>query len=202
MKKTLILTLVLAMVASTAWSQRGRTGKGRPDAPMPAGQQQGWFDQGPGMAGHEGMGGLLMLADELGLNDTQREKIKALTLENRMEMVDLQAAVKKSGLKVKALMQGDAPETEVIRAIERASQAKMEVAKAKYLHHQAMKDILTEEQQDKMMKLHQKRGTMAGGPKFDGKQCCPKCCQGPCDMHDKGADKGGQGQFRDRRYGR
>ena len=177
MKKTLVVTIVLALLATAAWAQPGGRGQGRGhgDCPMPQGSHQGFFGPnqgGPhqGMGPHEGMGRLLMFADEIGLTDDQQEKIKTLSLEHKMAMVDMHAVAKKAKLQMTALMHNDAPENEVIRAIEEASKVKMEIAKAKYLQRQAVKGILSEEQQDKLKELRQERR----GQRFEGKGDGPR----------------------------
>ncbi|MBU8932565.1 MAG: Spy/CpxP family protein refolding chaperone [candidate division Zixibacteria bacterium] len=165
MKKTLVVTMALALLATAALAQSGFHGKGHGGGQMQMGQHPQCAGPHHGKGPNQGMSKLLMFADEIGLTDDQQEKIKTLSLEHKMAMVDLHATAKKTNLQVKALMTDDAPESEVLRAMEKASQAKFEISKAKYLQRQQCLGFLTDEQQDKLKELRQDRR----GQRFEGK---------------------------------
>ena len=163
MKKTVILGMVLALLASSAWAQFDGRGWGQGDRPMPQGQRQQGFGPHHGQGFHQGQefGGALLFADEIGLTDAQRDKIETLMIEHRLAMVDIKAEARKAQIKVKAIMRDvDAPESDVMRAIDGAARAKSEIAKAKYAHRKQCREILTPEQQDKLDELRLERRKM------------------------------------------
>jgi Spy/CpxP family protein refolding chaperone len=134
MKKTLLLIgaliLVAGMVAYAGPGGYGRNcqancemGKG-----MGPGNGQGMgqgMGRGMGMRGHRGMergdgiGRLMMMADELQLTDQQKEKIHTLMSSFRLEQIDRRAAMQKAQVKMADLRRNDkASEAEVMAGID------------------------------------------------------------------------------------
>jgi Spy/CpxP family protein refolding chaperone len=116
---------------------------------------------GHGMKGcRPGMHGILAMADELGLTDDQKDKLRQMATEHQLAMVDKHAAVKKAQIALKALKHDEADDSKVLAAIDEVARLKADVQKAQYSHHQQVKGLLTEEQVQKMKSLHMKTGNM------------------------------------------
>ena len=121
---------------------------------------------GKGMRGHGGMG-IMAMAEELGLTDDQKTKIQELALDHKLSAVDSHAAVKKAEITLKALMHDDdADQGKVFAGIDKLATLKADLKKAQYSHHQKVKGLLTDEQQDKLKELRfSGRNSMSfGGP--------------------------------------
>ncbi|MEA2031366.1 MAG: Spy/CpxP family protein refolding chaperone [candidate division Zixibacteria bacterium] len=182
-KTTVVLSMMLALLASSAWAQFDGPRQGRRgDRPMqPMQQEHHRMHQGQGFHQGHGMAGVLLFADEIELTDTQQDKIKAIRSEHSLEIVDLKAEAKKSHIIVRTLMRNsDASEGKVMKAIEDASRAKAEIAKARYAHQKQCREILTQEQQDKLEELRLERRK----------------------MHFENKGKPGMGSSRGRRFGK
>ena len=197
MKKTISITLALLLAAGAALAQPGMG----PRAPQPPKAPRAFCDMdcdhgsgghgmrqgcGHGMRGQAGMRGMgpMELADELGLSDDQVDRLQDMRLEHRMQMIENRAGVQKAHLKVQSLMHDDnAPEQEVMGAIEELSRVQAEMKKTAYRHRQDMKNVLTADQQAKLEELRKDR-------RQDRQQWRQNRHQG---------QQGGQ-QFRDRRY--
>ncbi|MFH1686948.1 MAG: Spy/CpxP family protein refolding chaperone [bacterium] len=160
MKRTLIATVVILGLASATMARPG-FGKGMRDG-------QGMGQRGCTMQGRGGPGaggGLMAMADELQLTEQQADQIQKLQTEFRLQMVDQQAAVKKANIALRALMRDDAPESKVTAAIDDLSAKKAQLQKQRYRHHQQIRSILTEEQQQKAKKLRMDRDCDGDGPR-------------------------------------
>ena len=108
---------------------------------------------GMGMRGHGGPG-IMAMADELGLTDDQKAKIKKLALAHKLAAVDSHAAVRKAEINLRALMHDDkADQGEVFAAIDKLAALKADVKKAAWSHRQKVKGLLTDEQRDKLEEL-------------------------------------------------
>ncbi len=94
---------------------------------------------------------LLAHAEMLELTDDQTKKIKDLTMNHKLAMIDQQAEVKKAGIKLNALRHDeDASERNVFSAIDKAASLKADAQKQRYSHRKAMLSVLTAEQADKL----------------------------------------------------
>ena len=101
---------------------------------------------------------ILMAADEIGLSEQQRDQLKKMQLDFRMQMIDREADLKKAEVQLRSLMMDkNAPEAEVDRAIDNAARFRADVQKLKYSHHKQMRAVLTDEQFQKLQKLRQER---------------------------------------------
>ncbi len=166
MKKVILITVALSLLASFAYAQHGFGGRGhgngngpdmgcRPECNMKGMGHLGKQGRGKGDRGHrEGM--ILRLADEIGLSESQIDKIKGSITDHQLSMVDAKADAKKAQINVRALMHDDdASEAMVMGAIDKASMAKANIAKLKYAHRNEIHDILNDEQLDKLKEIRQ-----------------------------------------------
>ena len=122
--------------------------------------------QGVGMRGHGGLG-IMAMAEELELTDDQKENIQKLALDHKLAAVDSHAAVKKAEISLQALMhEDDADQGKVFSGIDKLATLKADVKKAAWSHHQKVKGLLTEEQQEKLKdsKLRGRNAMFFGEP--------------------------------------
>jgi Spy/CpxP family protein refolding chaperone len=173
MKKTLLLIgaliLVAGMVAYAGPGGYGRNcqancemGKG-----MGPGNGQGMgqgMGRGMGMRGHRGMergdgiGRLMMMADELQLTDQQKEKIHTLMSSFRLEQIDRRAAMQKAQVKMADLRRNDkASEAEVMAGIDEMAKLRADMAKMQYRHQKAVHAVLTDKQQEQLKTMRMDR---------------------------------------------
>ena len=175
MKKTIITIMAAALLIPLTALAQNAPG----DGPLcPQGRGMG---QGPGMGCQHGSGPMgpghcckgdgpgfdncrppleriLMLADELGLTEQQRGQLRQMQVEFRMQMIDREAEVKKAEVRLRSLMMDqDAPEVEVGRAIDDVARFRAEVQKLKYGHHKQMRGVLTAEQLEKLQQIREDR---------------------------------------------
>ena len=168
MKKLILFTVILSLLASFAYAQPGYGGRGQGNGPGPEfGCHPDFNMKGMGHFGQQGKGNrhhgpregmILRLADEIGLDNAQIDKIKTAIYDHQMAMVDARADAKKAQIEVRTLMHDDdASEAMVMGAIDKASKAKANIAKLQYAQRNEIKDILTEDQQDKLKELRKSR---------------------------------------------
>lgn len=92
--------------------------------------------------------------DELGLTDSQVEKIKALKIATKKNLIKTQAEIDIVKVDIKALMWKDAIDTEAInKLIDQKYEFKKEKAKSSIDAYAKLKGLLTEEQQEKLKTL-------------------------------------------------
>ena len=150
MKRNLVvLTIVALMLAPAAFAQMGQCG----------GSGMG-MGKGMGMGMHRGMGGdcghpmmLLGMADKLGLDDKQKDQISKLQEDNRLAMIDKRAELEKAQVKLHSMMKNDAPDKEILAAMDKIGLLKTNMQKARFEHMRQMKAVLTPDQQKKLQEL-------------------------------------------------
>ncbi len=169
MKKTLFLIGALILVAGmVAYAGPGKCGKNcQANCEMGKGMGPGngpGMGHGMGMRGHrgmergEGIGRLLMMADELQLTDQQKEKIQTLVSSFRLEQIDRRAAIQKAQVKMADLRRNDkASESEVMAAIDEMAKLRADMAKMQYRHHQSVRAVLTDKQQEQLKTMRFER---------------------------------------------
>jgi len=153
MKKIFILSLILAFVMTgvvTAQQQRDQIkccDKNRLNHGMKA----------DGMHKRFGAEHLLMIADEINLTDEQKDKLKSMTTEFQLKKVDLEAEIQKANILMRDLMHDDnISESNVFKAIDRVTSLKADMKKMHYSHMKSVKNVLTDEQKDKLQSLRKK----------------------------------------------
>jgi Spy/CpxP family protein refolding chaperone len=158
MKKALLISFAaLLMLAPAAFADHGRGcgpghGPGHGDGP------------GMGMMGMRtpGIQMILRHADDINLTDEQKTKLEAMRAEFQIERIDQKAELEKAQVRSHTLMMDDAPEAEVLRAIDEVTRLQGEMKKMMYSHHQAVKAVLTDAQIDQLKELRAER-------RFDGR---------------------------------
>lgn len=156
MKKTVIVAVMILGLASISMARPGG-GKGNRDGGGHG--QHGYMMQGK--RGPGGPGGLMAMADKIELTDQQIEQIQKLSTDFRLQMVDQRASIKKATIMLRALKRDEIPESKIMAAIDDLAAKKAAIQKQRYQHHQQIRSILTEEQQEKAKKLRK-------GRRFDG----------------------------------
>ena len=166
MKKLILFTVILSLLASFAYAQPGYGGRGHGNGPgSEFGYRHDCNMKGMGHFGQQGKGNrgpregmILRLADEIGLDDAQIDKIKTANFNHQMAMVDARADAQKAQIEVNTLMRDDdASEAMVMGAIDKASKAKANIAKLRYSHREEIQSMLTDEQLDKLDELRKTR---------------------------------------------
>ncbi|MEA3297007.1 MAG: Spy/CpxP family protein refolding chaperone [candidate division Zixibacteria bacterium] len=166
MKKLMILVLAAAIfIAANSFAGQGKRAIGRCEG-MGFHQQMGHHFNGMGDNDfrRNGPGRLLMMADEIGLDDTQIEKLETMMTDFQMQMIDRKAFVKKAVINLRVLKRDDnADNKKVMAAIDEMSRLKADIHKMCYNHHRQVRDLLTAEQLEKLDKLcFQRRGMRMG----------------------------------------
>jgi len=136
-------------------------------------QSSGSNQRTSGRRGHlkqvGGIGMLLHHSEDFNLTEEQEEKLLQKQTEFELEKVDLEAAVKKAKITLRALMRDvHAKEPQVMTAIDRLAAAEGNLRKMRYSHLKAGRTVLNESQRTHLQKFHlqqsrQKAKAMAGG---------------------------------------
>ncbi|MCP4566349.1 MAG: periplasmic heavy metal sensor [FCB group bacterium] len=182
MKKIIVLAMIAVFIAAPAvmaqvgpmFGQRG----GHP------GMGQRGFD-----GGERGMFDLRNCRKELDLSDDQMEKMETIRFEHQNQMIDIRADLKKAQLAKRHEMHSDNPDkNKILLIVKEVSDIKAKMAEMLVNHRFDMRDLLTQEQIDKL------------------KECRMECRKdGGRFGHDKGTWKksGGQmpGHSRKSRFG-
>jgi len=114
--------------------------------------------------GEPGIGHLLRVADEIGLTDEQRDQLKTMRLEFRMQQIDREAELEKAQVQLRALMADkDAAEAEVLRKIDDVARLRGEMQKMRYSHRKQMHGVLTDDQVEKLQQLRQEKWEQGQG---------------------------------------
>lgn len=173
MKRVVILTALAALLLSgVAIAQPG--GKGNCDMHGKMGRGHGGghgMGQGQGMKmDTPGPGMLLRMADELELTDQQKEQFKSKMTAFQAEKIDREADLKKAKVMLRAAMMNENPNaTEVNSAIDEVARYEADLKKMKFKHHQEMRGLLTDAQQDKLKELRKDRMMNRGDRMGQGK---------------------------------
>jgi len=100
---------------------------------------------------------ILKNKDELGLSDEQVKKVKDLMLESQKETIKQNAAIETIALDIKSKMWGETVDAEAVNAlIDKKYDLKKAKAKFSVTAYAQLKNILTEEQRDKLKELYKK----------------------------------------------
>lgn len=161
MKKLLVLTLILALVAgSTAFAQR--PGRGMGDCDNPHFGKQGSHHKMGMRQRAGGIHGILAHGEEINLTDQQRDQLEKMMVDFQIQRVDKKAELEKAQIKLKALMRDEADQSAVNGAIDKVSALKADMQKMRYDHRQKAKAVLTKEQIDKLKQLGKSRKACSG----------------------------------------
>jgi Spy/CpxP family protein refolding chaperone len=106
------------------------------------------------------------MAGQLGLTADQKKKMDEIFQQNRLKLVDLNAAVQKAELTMEPLVAADQPdETRIVAQIDKVAQARAELEKANARMLLGIRGVLTPEQFQKLQLQARTggRGPMGGG---------------------------------------
>ena len=163
MKKSVLFIVAIALLITGAVNAQPdncfgprddcRFGKGmRHDGPGPGRHMD--------MEGHRGFGaqGILTFADEIGLTDDQISEIKEMTVAFKLKQVDARAEMQKEQIKLRTMMRDEnSDENTVNAAIDKVAQLNAQLKKMRYNHSQKVRNILTDEQKEKLKNLRMER---------------------------------------------
>ena len=105
-----------------------------------------------------GINKVLQHADDLKLTDQQVEKLEGMVSQFQVERIDQEATLEKAHVELQDLMRRDAPENEIMAAIDKVSKSRADMQKMHYRHFQAAKAVLTPEQIDQLKALRRDKG--------------------------------------------
>jgi len=111
---------------------------------------------GPGFGQHDnfaGPGMLLGMADEIGLTEKQKTEIMQAMENNAMKRVDKEAELEKAEIKLRHLRMTEAPESEILYAMDRVGNLRTEMQKMQFQHRNKIKSMLSEDQINKIDEL-------------------------------------------------
>jgi len=105
-----------------------------------------------------GVGMLLRHADEFGLTEQQEESLNELKTNHELEKIDRLAAVQKAKVRFRSLIRKhDAPEKDVMDAIDQIAASEAELRKMRYSHMKAAHSVLNENQRDSLKTFHKQK---------------------------------------------
>jgi len=166
MKRLLSVAAVLALFSTVALAQEPPAG-GPMNGPDPAAVQRGPgrlmqgrtyqmrvrrpMRPGPGMGFHRrGMGQWWRnpaLAEKIGLSDQQKQQLEKIGQSSRLTMIDLRADLEKQRVILRPMLQTYHPdEGQVLAQVEKVSQARAALEKARVQSMLSTRSVLTEEQ--------------------------------------------------------
>jgi Spy/CpxP family protein refolding chaperone len=181
MKKLLSNVGMVLMFCGLAMGQEGPmvTAQGRPgrmfmerggaeSMPMPPRGDAFYFLGNRGM--HGPMGEWWKnpeLVQKVGLNDEQTEKLDKISYESQLQMIDLRATLEKEQLMLGRQLQADQPDKDaVLGQVDKVSQARAAIERARVQTMLATRDVLTVEQWKKLkaarMDFHHRSFTRRG----------------------------------------
>jgi Spy/CpxP family protein refolding chaperone len=101
------------------------------------------------------------MVQKLGINSDQQKKIEDIFQQQRLKLVDLDAALRKEEITLEPLMSADSPdETQILAQIDKVAQARAELEKANARFLFAIRRVLTPDQWKKL----QEGAHPVGGP--------------------------------------
>jgi hypothetical protein len=103
-----------------------------------------------------GVGMLLRHVEDFDLTEEQQDRLNKLRVGHELEKVDLRAAVSKAKIVLRSLLRDlEAPEKDVMAAIDKLAKCEANLRKMRYGHLQAARAVLNEEQQRRLKTYHQ-----------------------------------------------
>jgi Spy/CpxP family protein refolding chaperone len=103
------------------------------------------------------------MVQRLGLTTDQQKKMDDIFLQNRLRLIDLNAAVQKEEVIMEPLMAADSPdETRILAQIDKVAQARAELEKANARLLLGIRRVLTQEQWKKLQAEERQPGAGRG----------------------------------------
>lgn len=98
---------------------------------------------------------LLAHADQLELTDQQRQKLEEISVSYQMQRVDKFAEYKKAQIRLRQLVRNnkDASRNEVLAQMDRVTTLRGELIKARYLHREEVRAVLTPAQLNQIKEI-------------------------------------------------
>lgn len=153
--KKVRLTLVTAFIglflmSSMALADRFREGGGE-------GFKSAQFG-GHGKPGGSGLQMILRNAEEIDLTDEQQDQLFDMREAFQLKQIDQKAEIQKAQVKLRSLKRSeDASESEVLKAIDKVGALKTEMKKMSYKQRTAIREVLSQEQRDKLKSIMKER---------------------------------------------
>jgi len=123
-----------------------------------SGQGRMGAERGGSLRQKGGIGMVLRRAEEFDLTDDQQEKLSNMRTEFELEKVDLLAALSKAKIIFRSVIRNiDAPEQDVMNAIDKLSAAESELRKMRYRHMKQTHAVLDEKQLGSLKAFHKKQ---------------------------------------------
>jgi Spy/CpxP family protein refolding chaperone len=175
MKKTLLITAAaMLLLTAGAFAQRGSGGGAFCDGHGMSMGMGTCGGQGMGMGMHDGGRGmgpamLLKVADKIGLTDQQKKDLTAMVDKFGTERIEKKAALEKAELKLQTLRMNNAPDSDILKAMDTVGQLKTDMQKMRYQHRQAVKGLLTDDQVTKLQELRKDRMGKRGDGSWMGR---------------------------------
>ncbi|UCD17358.1 MAG: hypothetical protein JSV44_00155 [Candidatus Zixiibacteriota bacterium] len=160
MKRSLLFAIMaFIMIAAAALANHGLR---KPGASMaPCGNPRGEKPAGIGM--------ILQAADDIGLDRKQKEKLLSMHQKFGTERIELRARLEKAQLNLRHLRMSEAPDADILAAMDKIGEIKTQQRKMRYTHRQQIKILLTQDQQDKLKELRARRHQIwRKGSHFEG----------------------------------
>lgn len=105
-----------------------------------------------------GVGHLLRNAEDHNLTEEQEERLEKMRMDFELEKVDLQAALRKAKIILRALARDhDTPEQKVMDAIDDVAKADADLRKMRYRHLKSAHGVLNDEQRKGLKAFHKQR---------------------------------------------
>jgi Spy/CpxP family protein refolding chaperone len=173
-KRILSIAAVLALFSTLALAQEGQAGgtiEGPETVAVQAGpgggemqgpgprfmemRTRGPMGPGPMMGFHRGgMGSWWKnprIAEEIGLNDQQKQQLEKISLDSRLKMIDLRADLEKQQVILGPMLETYHPdEAQVLAQVDKLSEARAALEKERVQSMLATRNVLTEEQWNKL----------------------------------------------------
>ena len=109
------------------------------------------------------------IVKNIGLSDSQVQKIEQIFQENRLKLVDIHANLQKEEIKLEPMLEADNPdESAVMASIDRIASARATLEKANAQMAFAIRRVLTPEQWKKLREMRPRHGDFpapVGGPR-------------------------------------
>ncbi len=101
------------------------------------------------------------IVQEIGISDTQVQKLDQLALDQRLKMIDLRAAAEREEVRLRSLMEAANPdENQIMGQIDKVSTQRTQVEKAEVQYRLATRRVLTPEQWKKFQSMKPARMEM------------------------------------------
>ena len=105
------------------------------------------------------------MVQKLGINGDQLIKIEVIFHQQRLQLVDLDAALRKEEITLEPLMSADSPdETQTLAQIDKVAQARAELEKANARFLVGIRRVLTPDQWKKLQEVSRSDGGHSGPP--------------------------------------